>query len=1084
VLTAAHLATRQSTTKVIANALLKYVDAGIAMNPAPKPDEEPATKPNNNAAPDAIRTPQPDPKIRETASNLSWKSAKYRLLIALDRPQELERDMQTWITRDRQTGPWRLSLARLLAEQGRLDEAVRLYKAVEQADELKPTEYRSLSEWYLAMDNRDAYETAKFKYYSTMPEGSLNQLLNQQVRRYQATDGTAPATLDTEILLMVRALLEKSAYPANYLHQVRSLYATTKDFRLFRSVPIAALGQTAGHTYNIVSNCQYAFSAVMEEATVDELVQLLRSTRDAAKSDVDKRALDLLEVVAERRAVELQNQAGPHVKPALAALKRAFEHRWAAGEHMMMMNFLSNLGRMPQQELASEQRRQMKQLYDWSKAGTFERLQMASLYSGVLWNYSQQADAFLVLESAIDEYDKANNSKWPSQGNGILESYFTKLQQKGRDAKVEAIILDHLSRPRNKGQITFFDNRLDKLYYDALVDGAQVSLGKGQVLYKAYLARLLKRLDTADDNVSQQLVTKLLEILKHARRLKWADAHADFRSFAYKRIPELLKRATNNYRSILRDVGNQVKEFFGATEAIRYMLDRIDKDPVRFRYRNDDAWNNHASSLAGWLYHIIHVEKRKLPKDLDKRLLKFALAELRRDLLSHQQHGRHFYGNNYGYFWEAHRPDFLRATEAVLKEYNNTGDSVTYIAAYLYQINEHKRCIEIMFEAHRKGLLNDGQIHTLVAYLHAQKLYAESVPLLEGLMKRGPDNLGYRTTLMFAYFKLERKQQMMDLLKETDEHFHKENRWTESVMAHLAGSCSTCELWEQSATYYSNAIMQRRRTNPMAASGDATLSSYYSAQSETFLRLGQTKQAVDAAASGIVCWGRNHANRGAAVNRLVSIFNRVEDRDDYATYLDEEAERTQQDRPIVRKALGMAYQRKGEHTKAAAQLRIAVELQPNDAAIHKALIGCYDNLKDQPAAIAATLAFLQLDRRNVEAYAQLGERLKDDAKQQERARTGMVEMKPNEADSHTLLAEIRQRQDRWNAAIHHWEHVVRIRSLEPTGLYKLIAAQIHAKKLAAAKRNIKKLEETKWPQRFGTMRSRVNRFKRDLKIAQ
>lgn len=1078
VLTAAHLATRRTTTKVIADALLKYVDAGISQNPAPA-EKPKAENPKKKTPVEADRLP--DPNVVKKARNLNWKSAKYRLLIALDRPQELERDLRKWIRDDRQTAPWRLSLARLLAEQGRLDEAVRLYKAVEHEDELRPSEYRSLSDWYLALDKRDEYEDAKFLYYATMRESSVNQLLNQQISRYQATDGTAPATLDTDILLMVKALLEKSSYPANYLYQVRNLYATTKDFRLFRSVPIAALGQTAGHTYNMVANCQYAFTVVMEEATVDEIVELLRSTRDQAESAVDRRALDLMEVVAERRAIELQNQAGPHVKPALAALKRAFDHEWADGEHAMMMGFLTNLGTMPQDELAAEQRRQMKQLYAWAQAGTFDRLQMASHYANMLWNYKRQQDALLELEAAIAEFDEANDRKWPQQGNGILDNYLGKLQRKGRYADIEKILLDHLTRPRNKTQITHFENRLDRLYYDALANGAQVSLGKGQVLYRAYLERLLKWLESADDNLAHQLATSVFQILNHARRLKWANATDDFRSFAYEQIPKLLKRSTNNYRNILSAAGSHVKEFFGPTEAIRYMLDAIDREPPRFRYRNDNAWNHHASALAGWLYYIIHTEKKTLPKELDARLLKFALAELRRDLESHQQRGRYLYGHNYGYFWEAHRADFLRETEAVLKERGTSGESVAYIAAYLYQISEHDRCIEIMLAAHRKELLNDTHIGTLVGYLQGKNRWEESVPLLEGLVERMPNSLGYRVNLIHSYFKVDRKELMLKQLSATDEYFHKENRWTENAMFQLAHVCGQCELWPRSAAYYSNAIMERRRTNPITAAGDGTLSNYYSYQSEAFLRQGKSREAVDAAASGIVCWGRNQSSRNAAVSTLVSVLNRIEDRDAYAKYLDTEAERTQQDRPIVRKALGLAYEQKGEHGKAVAQLKISTELQPNDAATHTALIRCYDSLEDQSGAIAATLAFLQLDRRNVDTFAQLGERLKSEARQQERALTGMVEMKPNEADSHTKLAEIRERQNRWPDAIHHWRHVVRIRSLEPTGLVRLIGAQIHEKRFDDARRDLKKLEETNWPQRFGNMKNQVNRLRREMK---
>ena len=52
----------------------------------------------------------------------------------------------------------------------------------------------------------------------------------------------------------------------------------------------------------------------------------------------------------------------------------------------------------------------------------------------------------------------------------------------------------------------------------------------------------------------------------------------------------------------------------------------------------------------------------------------------------------------------------------------------------------------------------------------------------------------------------------------------------------------------------------------------------------------------------------------------------------------------------------------------------------------------------------------------------------------ERAYTSIVEMQASESESHALLAEIRQKQNRWPEAIEQWEQVARIRSLEPTGL--------------------------------------------------
>ena len=65
-----------------------------------------------------------------------------------------------------------------------------------------------------------------------------------------------------------------------------------------------------------------------------------------------------------------------------------------------------------------------------------------------------------------------------------------------------------------------------------------------------------------------------------------------------------------------------------------------------------------------------------------------------------------------------------------------------------------------------------------------------------------------------------------------------------------------------------------------------------------------------------------------------------------------------------------------------------------------------------------------------------------------------------------MLAEVREKQNRWPEAISHWERVAQIRSLEPTGLVKLAAAQIHEKDWEKAAGSLRKLRTQKWPDRF------------------
>jgi len=205
------------------------------------------------------------------------------------------------------------------------------------------------------------------------------------------------------------------------------------------------------------------------------------------------------------------------------------------------------------------------------------------------------------------------------------------------------------------------------------------------------------------------------------------------------------------------------------------------------------------------------------------------------------------------------------------------------------------------------------------------------------------------------------------------------------------------------------------------------------------------------------------------------VIRQAPDLDAYLAQLDKESDRTGQDKPIVRKAVGQVYLEKGEPDKAIAQLRLACGLEPNDAETHQALIECYGRKGDKPGAVRQILRSLQLARRDVEPYRDLGQRLDalDEPGEAERAYTSLVEVLPHEAESHTLLAEVRQEQGRWPDAILHWQRVAEVRSLEPTGLVKLGAAQIHERRWDEASRTVEKLKARGWPPRFGNVEQEI-----------
>ena len=138
-------------------------------------------------------------------------------------------------------------------------------------------------------------------------------------------------------------------------------------------------------------------------------------------------------------------------------------------------------------------------------------------------------------------------------------------------------------------------------------------------------------------------------------------------------------------------------------------------------------------------------------------------------------------------------------------------------------------------------------------------------------------------------------------------------------------------------------------------------------------------------------------------------------------------------------------------------------------------------LEDEQGAVSQLLARLDFDRHNLEMYKRLAEKLSDDESESERAATSIVEAAPLEAAHQTALAELRERQGRWDEAILHWHHVADLRALEPTGLIQLAEAQIQDRQFDGVEESLDKLRRTEWPSRFGDTNQVVRRLEDELR---
>jgi tetratricopeptide (TPR) repeat protein len=1030
---------------------------------------------------------------RDDDGSPGWKAIKYQLLIALDEPQQLERDLREWIRTDEYATPWRLSLGKLVAEQGEIEEAIGLYEIVERDSQLSPSDYATLSDWYLVADHREEYVKAKIEAFKAWEEYQINNWIQQRLSPWQNSENL-PSELDESVLFAFQALFEKSSSPGSYLSQLRQFYQACRDFRLLNMIADSVVGRTPQQVYSFLGSLNSTvLQEVRDEATADEILGRIGELRKELKqpgrdvTPIDLRAFDLLEALVERRASEVLNQPGPHIDAALGALQRAFDHDWADGEPRQMAELLNRLGKL--KELADEQLRQFKALHAMEESGTDDRLWIGWYYGNSQYgSYGLRDSGLAIVENAMREYEATHPNGWPSPANTVFRGYVGMLTGTSRHAAAEQFVSHHLENPLNESQKYWLTQRMDDVYLAALGNRGTVSLGSGNTLYQNLLKRLLKATETNNHEHRYATTRKILSFFSTAQ-YQFLAHKADLRKYAFEQLPPILARQTSHYREIVQQTSNTLHARLGTRTDLEFLITRIENYPKRLQRSQSNPWQHFGHRIAQWRSGLQRVGKLG---NLEPRLLKLVLTELRRDLRTRKQRTHYLYYDDYSYFWKEKHAVFARTADEVYAEMKHSRRHVEYIAHYIYrglasgtkdEVQKHSnRAIEVMLIAHGQQLLELSGQTTLCSWLHERGRYGESIPILEPMVERYPDSMDYRCRLITAYHRMRRLEQRDALLTGTDEHFRQEGRWTESNIARFANTNRDISRYEHAVKLYSELIPLHQRTAPNQGIGNGTLSNYYRNLANSYSSLGQTRAAVDAAAAAVVSWGPRYENRGSALNTLTHVLTAAKDLDEYVTYLDEQLEETGQTSPLIRKTIGTVYLEDREKpTKAIAQLRLALELQLGDMESHTKLIKAYDEAKNPEGAIAAILAQLDRDRHNLVLYKDLANRLASDESLAERAATTIVEAAPREAEHHASLAAHRESQNRWPAAITHWKHAARLRALEPTNLLKLAAAQLKGKQVEAARTTIETISNRTWPSRFNNpVRSELQRLRKIL----
>lgn len=996
----------------------------------------------------------------QAAKDKSWRGHVFRLLLALDRPDALTKQLKDWIVPTQVDREWRIALGYLLAERGKLEQATASFQAVAEHNELLAPEYQVLGDWYLVLDREAKREEALQRRYDVMPEWQLSNRIYAEISRVSRRGEQVPEELDPDVLRAIRALLAKASSPRNYTYQIRNLYRAVKDFRLLESLPYGVIGHTPQGIYPFLERVGQIFGEVHEEATCDALMAKLADVARTTKRTVDRRALLLIEALVARRAADVLNQPGPHADRALKALRAAAQGDWLPGEHRLMASFLASLGRIPQAALAAEQIHQLQTLLHDEAAGG-ERLEIARHLARTHWAYNRREQAIDLLGAAFRAYH-ASRPVFSSEMQNAFSTLVGWLSNVQHYARAEALVKAELATEPPAGLRPWLTYQLWNVYTGAVRHRAPTALGQGAELYAAVRALMEKAMWTEPPGQLSSIVNYYCSLHEVAQRNGGVPtAGRDLQTFAQQKLPELLTRSLSDSHNLVSRIANQVHGLVGARAGLAILVDRMENEPAWLDRVGRDGWTYHAYYLARW-----RSETGGRLGDLEPRLLKLVVAELEADILSGNRRTSATTYHNARWYWRAKANDFATGARRVIELHPKEPQRVLFAARYLWDgVAFYDEAIAALQAAEERGQLRENGRWTLVQWLEDRKRYAEMLPVCDKLLAERPDMLAYDLAKARALHMTGADDAARKLLAARDARLKELGQWKENPLHEMAKCAAFCAFWQTAATYYEELIPLHQRTAPNRGVGRGPLSNYYGELARCYTGLGEHAKAVDAASAAVVAWGRNRRNREKALQALQGVIAGIPDLDAYVKQYAAKAEKTGLDAPLIRKMIGRVYLEGREPAKALPQLRAARDLQPNDTEIHTLLLDAYDRLDQPREACAVLLESTRAAPMQLALYTELGKRLAKlgDAQGSERAWTTVVEMQPNEAESHTLLAQHREEQGRFADAVGQWRQVVRVRTKESPGWFGLAAAQKKAGDDAGARATLEDFLQKDWP---------------------
>ncbi len=1006
----------------------------------------------------------------------------FRLLVALDRAEDLEKDILAWIRPDEADPTWRVALAYLQAETNRVREAATTMEGAAALSVLGAAQWAALADWYLVLKEDARRNEALDRRYDALPTWQLEQVLWQERQKVDRSGEGVPAELDPETLRVLRILLGKSENPGNELSHVVSLYRPTKDFRLLESLADGVVGHSPEAVYAYVQQATQVVQEIHEEATCDALAARLSATladgkRSVPLRDVDRRGLRLLLASVESRAGAVPKADPAHGERALAAMRAAFEGALVPGEAALLAGYLSSLGAPADPGIGAEQMARLEVLLAGAGGGALERLAIGRHLAQVLWVRNRRDEATDRLESLLAEVRAASEGTLLPEAREPYDALVNWWAELGRHRKAEARLRADLEAEPRSGRRERLRMRLFALYVQALERGTETTLGAKGDLFRAAATEMERYLmegpahhlgEAAGSHASLHVVASKTRAAR--------DAGAEYEAFFRERLPEALSRRPFDGIDVLQNLVGRLEEVRGPLAPLSVVLDRVEREPSWHARIGQDAW----SRLAGWM-----AEWRRKAGGvgaLEPRLLALVLARLERSLTTMSGDGAAFWHRGYGSFWGEHARDFAAVAARVAELRSAEIAVVLHVARYQRDgLGLNREAVATLQAAIARGNAPEDLRATCATWLREDARYAECWALAEALVAERADNLAYRVLGAAALHGLARDKEALALLEATAARWKERKAWDAGVASTLAVAALEARLAAPAAAWRAAAARMRREAGG-GAGPDSTLSSWYGTLARARSLLGETDAAVRAAAAAVVAWGRDRDNRARALETLRDVIAQAKDFDAWLSRYEAEVAASGLDAPTIRKAAGQVLEKRGRFDRAAAQYRAARDLDPADAEVHALLVHALDAQGDGPGALEALLASLRMAPKNLPAYPDLAQRFAkaNDSEAAERARTNLVEAMPSEPDGHRELAKLREAAGRFDLAAGQWLRVTEVRPLEPEGWLSLARTRIEAGDGAGARAAIDHLLGATWDARFGDVKAEAAKLRARL----